>query len=462
MLEARCAHTGALAAHRREIGIVTKSASWPCSSTRFSRLLVVVAVLATALLGSGMPGHANTSPVDEDAEASPPVDVAIATGVQHLLEMQEGDPRSEWPYEGVYRVRGQIPIGYRVGGTGICAGALVQAPGYADDEERQAAVARAVAFITGAIEHPLMAPEYDGGYDVRCWGYCFALDLLLRLQRLDLVPEGQAEAVERAVVFYLDGLHGLEIPVVGGWAYSRRELGAPSPASPFMTGPCLQVLFAAAQQGHAVDARVVERGLGVLERGASATGAIAYSVRSPDSGEPRDVVPGSVGRMLCAEATLTLGGRSSPARLRGAIDAFLVHWQWLDARRAQKGTHVAPYGVAPYYFYFAHHYAAQAIELLPGPERGEYRRRLRELLYEVRLPDGSWNDRVFPRTANYGTAMSVLALLMPELPTAPRWQGAWDAADVPHGKGVPTDATEERGAGTPEGAAADGAVTEEL
>src|SRR5262245_13055445 len=55
------------------------------------------------------------------ATAQPPFDPAAA--VQHgcaiLLEMQEGDPRREWPYEGVYRERepGQaglvIPLAYR-------------------------------------------------------------------------------------------------------------------------------------------------------------------------------------------------------------------------------------------------------------------------------------------------------------------------------------------------------------
>jgi hypothetical protein len=29
----------------------------------------------------------------------------------------------------------------------------------------------------------------------------------------------------------------------------------------------------------------------------------------------------------------------------------------------------------------------------------------------VRDADGTWNDRVFPRSASFGTAMSVLALL---------------------------------------------------
>ena len=77
----------------------------------------------------------------------------IATSLQEgsalLLEVQEGSGGAEWPYEGVYRVRSSpgdpkalvrgrsaIPIGYRVGGTGICAQAMFQAPGYADHPKR--------------------------------------------------------------------------------------------------------------------------------------------------------------------------------------------------------------------------------------------------------------------------------------------------------------------------------------
>ena len=126
--------------------------------------------------------------------------------------------------------------------------------------------------------------------------------------------------------------------------------------------------------------------------------------------------------MAVAESTLYLAGRSSIERIRGAIDAFIVHWQWLDARRAKTGTHKPPYGIAPYYFYYAHYYAAQAVELLPEHERAEYRRRLNELLFSVQLEDGSWNDRVFGRSTNYGTAMAIQALMMPNTPAPAQWK----------------------------------------
>jgi len=37
-------------------------------------------------------------------------------------------------------------------------------------------------------------------------------------------------------------------------------------------------------------------------------------------------------------------------------------------------------------------------------------------LWQVRGESGSWNDRVFPRSSSYGTAMTILAFRAPESP----------------------------------------------
>lgn len=356
-------------------------------------------------------------------EDAPPVSAAIARGLERLLEMQQGTGGREWPYEGVYKVEedGQpvIPIGYRVGGTSIAAAALMQTSGYAEDAARQAAVARAVDFVLESTKHALMDPDYQGGYDVRGWGHCYALWFLCRMERLELTPSERRKEVQAAIRWYLAALEQIEIPKNGGWSYSRANgKDEPSPPSAFMTAPCCQALFEAAALGFKVDPRVVERGLAALERGLVESGAVTYMIGSASG---TDLVPGAVGRMLATETTLSLAGRSSPARVRAALDAFLVHWHWLDARRAKDRTHEPPYSVAPYYFYYAHYHAAVAIELLPEAERAEYRERLRELLYRNRRADGTWNDRVFERTANYGTSMSVMALAMPELAPPAGW-----------------------------------------
>ena len=43
----------------------------------------------------------------------------VRDSVQALIKMQEDG--GQWPYEGVYRVNKELPIGYRVGGTSIVA-----------------------------------------------------------------------------------------------------------------------------------------------------------------------------------------------------------------------------------------------------------------------------------------------------------------------------------------------------
>ncbi len=353
---------------------------------------------------------------------APELATAVATGVSRLLEMQEGGKSgTEWPYEGVYRVRGVIPIGYRIGGTGIVGMSLLAAPASEDDTDRLAAIHRATQFVVSGPDEPLMQFEdIKASYDVRGWGYAYGLWFLVDLESRDLVPEALADDVKAAIRFYIEGIKATEIPGHGGWNYARRGgFDKAGPPSPFMTGSTLHALFAAARQGYAVSDEVIERGLDMLEAARTASGSYVYSGKNGE--RSRESVPGSVGRMLVSECTLHLAGRSSPDRLRGAIDAFIVHWEWLEKRRRKDGTHKPPYGIAPYYFYYAHYFAAEAIELLPKQEREEYRRRYREILFRTRADDGTWNDRVFPRSANYGTAMSVLSLMMPEMPAPAGW-----------------------------------------
>ncbi len=372
---------------------------------------------------------------------------AMARGCDILLALQEAagpgqEPRAQWPYEGVYRVNRQIPVAYRIGGTAIAALALVDTPGYADNPERQAAVARATAFICAGIAEPLMSvDDYDAGYDVRGWGYTYGVLVLTRLKTGKMIPAGQEDALEKAMAFYLDGIERTQIPQTGGWNYARPA-GRDKPAAPssFMTAATLQALFAAKAAGYDVSAGTITKAMDFLERTRDAVGTVAYS---GTPGRRSEGTPGAVGRMCIVEATLVMGGRGSLRDVRGAVDAFIAHWEWLDQRRQKGGTHEGPYAVAPYYFMFAHHYAAQCVQLLPRSERNEYNRRLNQHLFRVRGPDGGWNDRVFTRSAGYGTAMAMMAMGGPEVypynAEQPPGANVAPAANVP--ANVPAPAT---------------------
>lgn len=361
------------------------------------------------------------------------LDAATRTGIERLLASQEGWEKSEWPYEGVYRVRGAIPVGYRVGGTAIVALALLEAPGAASDVARLDALARAARFIGEARTHPLMQVEtYQAGYDVRGWGAIYGLHALSELRLAQLAhqagdkPAPAAEGKEDpakshpfwtldlapAMAWYLDAVQRQEMPKTGGWNYARPEgvetVGAPSS---FMTSSAVQALLRAKAAGMKIDQAVLDRSISVLEKTRNGvSGEVVYSGFASKRDDDGKDIPGATGRMCVVEATLQLAGKGSEAGLRRAVDAFIEHWAELDKRRVMSGTHVPPYQVAPYYFMFAHRYAAQAVEMLPEPDRAERREKVNRLLFCVRSDDGTWNDRVFSRSSGFGTAFAILAM----------------------------------------------------
>jgi hypothetical protein len=356
------------------------------------------------------------------------IDAAIQRSIALLISKQEAfddtnKTKSEWPYEGVYRVAGSIPIGYRIGGTSICAIALLEAAGAKPSPDVTKAVMLALDFVLARLDDPLMAPDFVEGYDVRGWGHAYGLSFLMKLREMHLVPDALKEQVEKKIHALVEILQKTELHASGGWNYSRPGGDASSPST-FMTAPTLQILFEAAKQGEAVDAAVVERGLASLADARLDTGAFQYGTNPKHkSGKGIEEIAGSTGRSPICETTLFLAGRGSVEHIQASIDQFFANWQWLEQRRKQSGTHIGPYAIAPYFFIYAHRYCAQAIEFLPEDKRAEYRTKLYQLLWHVREEDGGWNDRVFERSESFGTAMTILALEEPKSARPAGWPG---------------------------------------
>ncbi|MCB9876442.1 MAG: terpene cyclase/mutase family protein [Planctomycetes bacterium] len=354
------------------------------------------------------------------------VDAATAAAIAGMLRLQEGDDE-QWPYEGVYREdRGQLPVGYRVGGTAIGILGMVAAPGYRADADRKAAVTRGLTFVLDTLENQRMTEGFEGTYDVRGWGHIYALTCFLQLQDHGLVPKALADRVADRTGWLVKILCGSAIPQAGGWNYSRRRgyLDPRNTASTFMTAPALQALFHAKARGYEVDEQVVQQALDALERARSKEGGYAYGAPLESRNDVADEglgmmdkTPSAAARATACETTLMLAGRGDKARLQKAIELFFAHWDDLAVRKSRTGTHIPPYDIAPYYFLFGHVYCAQAIEMLDDEaQRADYRSRLRALLARSREADGTWNDRQFPRSAGYGTAMALLVMHMPGLP----------------------------------------------
>ncbi len=365
-------------------------------------LFIVAITLNTACL---QPSRNPETPNDPAKRANATlIDVAI----DQLVSIQEEG--GMWPYEGVYRVGGEIPVGYRVGGTAIACEALLLAADR-DNVKSQQAMSRGIEYILAHLDHSLMQESLVSRYDVRVWGQAYALQFFCHLLEQNRAGK-RADEIERWVSKLATTLVAEQLED-GGWNYASRR----SHAS-FVTAPVVQSLLYARAQGVVVSNEVFDNARNVLESSRESNGAFHYSGTSdsPRRRSTRAKVPGSIGRSPLCETTLLLLGHGSQESIQTAIDAFHEHWDELEKRRKQNGTHVPPYGIAPYYFYFAHRYAAQAIEMLPEPDRARERTRFDEKLGRTRDEDGTWNDRVFARSRNYGTAMSILALLHDRTP----------------------------------------------
>ena len=329
----------------------------------------------------------------------------INSAANRLVEVQEED--GAWPYEGVYRVRGKIPVGYRIGGSAIVCSALLSADlDEATREKVNGAVLKSVNLILDELENPLMEPSQENRYDVRVWGHIYALDLFCRLKGADGFDEVK-EKTNAWIPKLVDALEFEEIEG-GGWNYASQRSHAA-----FVTGPAIQALLMARDLEYEVNQELFDRGAEVLLDSRSENGAYQYSGR----GARATKLPGSIARSALCESTLLMLGKGDMDRLQKSIDAFHEHWDELEKRRKKTGTHMPPYGVAPYYFYFGHRYAAQAIHLLPDEKRAEEVEKFQAVLMRTKDDDDTWNDRVFDRSKAYGTAMSVLALSGPRVST---------------------------------------------
>jgi hypothetical protein len=338
------------------------------------------------------------------------VPALLDKAVQDLVKMQEDG--GQWPYEGVYRVKGELPVGYRVGGTSVVGATLLHAA--PKDKSVKAALDKALAFVLKELEDPLMVPRTEEGYDVRVWGHACALEFLCYMRAAKLTGD-RGKDVDIWIKKMVDALVTEEIPG-GGWNYATRR----APAS-FVTAPVTQALLVAQGQGEKIPAEIFERARKSLEDARYDSGGYAYSGKSKGKDDGK-VLPGSVARSAVCETTLILLGGGNVENVQKAVDAFHTHWEELEKRRQKTGTHVAPYMVAPYYFYYGHRYCAQAIQMLPEKDRTAEREKLLKLVMKVRDKDGTWNDRVFERSRNYGTAMVTLILLNDGAPLPPRWE----------------------------------------
>lgn len=345
----------------------------------------------------------------------------ISDSIRKLVEMQvDGAP---WPYEGNYRVAGKIPVTYQVGGTSLVSLAILYGA-KKNDDSAWAAFRSGLNFVLEQNDHPMMKAARVDGYDMRVLAQAYAL-LFLRHVQLKDAGGDLADQVAPAMAKLAKALV-LEQMKDGGWNYQGRPVH-----SSFVTASVVQALLWARPVNDIITDEVLTGATAALEASRFKDGGFLYfgTHESKPKRDLQDQLPGSIARGAICETMLSRLGKGSTVRIEHSIESFYLHWDQLEARRGIPGTHDGPYLIAPYYFYYGHRYAAQAIELLPESRRLAERQRMFNLLMRTRNSNEMWNDRNFARSRSYSTAMVLLALMSENIGLPPPWQPSGDDSE---------------------------------
>jgi hypothetical protein len=338
---------------------------------------------------------------------------AVDDGLAFLLQSQNDDGSWGGVRNATFTSRFGNPATYNcwtVGTTGLATLAVLE---LGTGEAAEAAAGRGLDFLAANAE--LRRPA-DWDVD-NVWGLIYGLNTLARAVKHPWY-EGteREEALREAAAVMLGRLTRYQSPR-GGWGYyaGPNSCWRPEWATSFTTAAGVVALTAAKEAGLDVPEKHYRAAVRLVERCRLPNGAYAYSAEAIPRHlrlESIDQVKGSLGRIQVCNYALHLAGAELPAgAMEEGLELFFRHHKFLDVGRNKPIPHEAYYGVAAYFYLFAHYYAALAIEALPAESRGEWFMKLRGDILKCRQKDGSfWDFWIASCTKPYGTAFSIMAL----------------------------------------------------
>jgi hypothetical protein len=250
------------------------------------------------------------------------------------------------------------------------------------------------------------------------WGHAFSIQALVDLHgradgdedrqaRLRDLAAGQAEMLRRYEF------------VNGGWGYYDLLAGTQKPSdSPncFITATALIALHEAKQQlGIEFPAKLVERAIESIRRQRRPDFSYVYGeYLRLEPMQPINRPAGSLGRSQVCNLALRLYGdeRVTDEVITTWLNRLYARNGWLGIARKRPIPHDSDFGVAGYFYYYGHYYAAMCIEQLPDDRRPYFKEHLAHILLPLQEKDGTWWDFPFYNYhQQYGTAMAVSSLV---------------------------------------------------
>jgi hypothetical protein len=346
---------------------------------------------------------------------------SIERGVDFLLQTQL--PNGAW---GSARKTKQLNIyapvpgshhAFRTAVTSLVLMSLLESHDQLEGSRRtatEAAIDRGQAWLL-AHAGQLRRAEAEALYNV--WGHAFAIHALVRLHpRAEGNPKLQAELLA-LLEYQVDRLHRYQ-SINGGWGYYDMEAHTQRPSSSsisFTTATILIALKEAQTLGVAFPADRTQQAIDSIVRQRLPDFAYTYGEylkMTPRYGINRPA--GSLGRSQVCNLALRLYGDKliGDEVFSTWLNRLFARNGWLSIGRKYPVPHESHFGVAGYFYYYGHFYAALCIEQLPASQQPYFQGHLAHLLLPLQEKDGSWWDYpLYDYHQQYGTAMAICSLL---------------------------------------------------
>jgi hypothetical protein len=371
---------------------------------------------------------------------------SIKRGVEFLLETQLKTGAWGRSENGkYYKIWAPVPgahHAYRTATTALAVMSLVEARDVFPESDRKRvdeSIDRAQAWLLKdghdlRRSAPDMYDDYFGNALYNVWGHAYGIQAGVVLYRR---AEGNTELqakLKQFVEYHVKRLSQDEF-INGGWGYyddpfsdkygnavqpRRAKLQRPTGSSiSFTTATALLALKDAESLGFEIPKKVTQPAVDSVIRQRYPDFAYAYGEYLKYS--PRMDINrpgGSLGRsQVCNLAMRAYGDPLvTDEVLETWLDRLIARNGWLSMSRKRnypaQSPHYADFGVAGYFYYYGHYYAAMCVEQLPPDKRPFYQDHLANILVPLQEKDGSWWDYIlYDYHQQYGTAMAVSALV---------------------------------------------------
>ena len=344
------------------------------------------------------------------------LNAAIERGVAFLLGVQNKDGSWGSAHQ-TKRLNIYAPVpgahhGFRAAVTSLCVSALIETGG--DGEEVQHALERGEQWMFKHLPDVRRAtPEaiYNN------WAHAFAIQTLVRIHPRSSASDERRRQIKSLIQQQIEMLARYE-SVDGGWGYYDFRAGTQKPASfsnSFLTATVLVALDDARHLGIQPPEKLVRRAIASIHRQRKADFSYLYSERLkwwPMT--PINRRGSSLGRSQACNLALRVWGDEhlTDQVLKTWLDRLFARNLWLDIGRKRPVPHESWFGVAGYFFYYGHYYAALCIDQLEPEDRSHFQHHLAHILTGLQEKDGSWWDfPLYNYHQQYGTAMALMSLV---------------------------------------------------